>query len=321
MKRLSFSITLFALLVLTTACENDSLAPFASHYPSVEERFNLSQEYNWRNGDRVDTLYAKADDYKIYVCSDTHIAVPYYAILQAQWNGPNPMMLSKLATFISLYRADTLCPAALCLGDLVESDITYESFRYPLDSLPLNPAKWDTMFCTIGNHDVFYRQYEAYRYWISPTSVYSFVIKTPSGKHDLYICLDTATGSLGRNQMNWLRNTLSEANVVDNYWNSNKFRHIIVYTHVNIFRRDNTSADISTTALEETYELMSLFQQYGVKQFWAGHDHSREEFTQGGVKYIIVDSMEESNGEAAFMILHVGDELNNTFHTIYSYKQ
>ena len=312
-------IVVSCLLVVLSSCENDSMAPFASKYPSVDERFVLSMLYN-RDIGGFDTLQAKSEEYKIYVCTDTHLNVPHINLRDAELRGDDPLKLvSNLATFIQLDRADTLCPAAVCLGDLVESDITYDVFRYPLEKIPLNPNKHDTMYCTIGNHDVFYRQYYAYRYHIAKSSTYCFVVKTPSGKKDLYICLDTATGSLGRKQTEWLKGILAQAN--DQSWSSDYYRHIIVYTHVNIFRRDNTSADISTTAIEETNELLYLFRKYNVKQFWAGHDHSREEFMQGGVKYIIVDSMEETNNEAAFMILHVSEELNNTFHYIDHYKQ
>ena len=318
MKRYLY-LAICGFIVTLTACKkNDLLVPFSSKFPSVDKRFEWSMDYNRFYG--VDTLYAPAEDYRLYVCTDTHLNVPYANLTEAEHQGADPMkLLSNFSKFINLYRADALCPAALCLGDLVESNITYDVFRYPLDNLPHNPVKWDTMYCTIGNHDVFYSQYYAYRYYISQTATYYFIIKTPSGKKDLYICLDTATGSLGYEQTEWLKYVLSEANKTDGKPDHDAYRHIIVYTHVNIFRRDNTSADISTTAIEETYELMHLFQEYGVKQFWAGHDHAREEFMQGGVKYIIVDSMEQSSSEAAFMILHVGEQLNNTFHFIREY--
>ena len=306
------------LLMVLSGCENDSMAPFASKYPSVDERFKSSMTYHYDMG--YDTLIAKSEEYKIYVCTDTHLAVSYQNLRDAELRGDDPLkLLSNLATFIQLYRADTLCPAAVHLGDLVESDITYDVFRYPLKKIPLNPNKYDTMYTTIGNHDIFYTQYYAYRYHVAKSSTYYFIVKTPSGKKDLFICLDTATGTLGRMQLQWLKDLLAQANDKSIY--HTQYRHIIVYTHVNIFRRDNTSADISTTAIEETNELMYLFRKYNVKQFWAGHDHSREEFMQGGVKYIIVDSMEETNKEAAFMILHVGEELNNTFHSILPYRQ
>ena len=287
--RYIFLVLLFTLLC--SGCDKDSMSVLETDVPPLEKRFAKSMDYNERKGYEV--LKVKDDNYRIYVCTDTHIKDS----------------TNTLRKFIQLYHDDKDCPAAVHLGDLVESDETYNAFIQALNETPANPSKHDTMFVAIGNHDIFYKQWYDYtEFW--PTSTYYFIVES-QGKNkakDLYICLDSAQGKIGFSQMKWLRNLLQE-------WYGS-FRHVIVFTHVNIFRRENTSADISTTALEETYELMWLFSEYGVKQFWAGHDHSREEFTEGGVKYIIVDSMEDGKAEAAYMILHVGSQLNNTFHFI-----
>ena len=280
-----------AIAFLAGGCDNDSMAPFSSKAPSVDERFTHSQIYN--DGAGFPTLEVKDDEYRIYVCTDTHLK----------------HSADNLQRFVQLYHDDKDCPAAVHLGDLVESDESYGRFVQAVDEVPVNPSKKDTMFVTLGNHDIFYTQWYNYtHYW--PTSTYYFVVEC-GGKtkaKDLYICLDSAQGKIGIKQLTWLQWVLANS--------LGAYRHIIVFSHVNIFRRDNTSADISTTALEETYELMWQFTRFGIKQFWSGHDHSREEFTEGGVKYIIVDSMEDENPDAAYMILHVGAQLNNTFHFI-----
>jgi len=283
-------ILLFPVLFLT-GCDQDTMTIFAGKAPSVDTRFEQSMVYNNQFG--YTTLTVRDDEYRIYVCTDTHIL----------------HQTTTLEKFIQLYHDDRDCPAAVHLGDLVESDETYGRFVMAQNAVPANPGKKDSLFVTLGNHDIFYSQWEEYtRYW--PTSVYYFVVQS-QGKtkaKDLYICLDSAQGKIGYKQLKWLEWLLASS--------QEEYRYIIVFSHVNLFRRDNTSADISTTAIEETYELMWLFTKYGVKQFWSGHDHSREEFTEGGVKYIIVDSMLEDDEDAAYMILHVGSQLNNTFHFI-----
>lgn len=284
-------VLFFILTTILIACDENSLAPFASEFPSVDERFMMSMSYN--NLNSYATIRVPNKDYKIYVCTDTHVA--------------GEGLHKTLKTFISLYKNDKDCPAACCLGDLVEADQPYDRFFAAFDGIKEHPNKRDTMFTVLGNHDIFYKQFYAYRYHIAQTTSYYFVVESGNTK-DLFICLDTATGTLGRIQMEWLKYVLEN--------DAHKYRHIIVFTHVNLFRRDNTYADISTTSIEETYELMSLFKQYGVKQVWAGHDHARDEFIHGKVKYITIDSMEEDNPNAAYMILHVGEELNNTFHPI-----
>lgn len=287
-KRYIYIAVLVALFF--SSCDENMGALVKSHTPTVNQRYQQYINYNSEHG--YTTIQVHDDEYTVYVCTDTHVAT----------------VNKKLQTFIQTYRNDKTCPVAVCLGDLIEADRSYFWFKEAFDHVKTNPAKPDTMFVTIGNHDVFFDQWNNFiQYW--PTAMYYFVVET-NGKNkakDLYICLDNAQGTFGELQIKWLKQTLA---------NHDQYRHIIVYAHINIFRRDNTSADIATVSLEETYELMSLFAQNGVEQYWSGHDHSREEFSHGGVKYIIVDSMEEENNESAYMILHVGKELNNTFHQI-----
>ncbi len=290
MKKQIVTNILFFVAVLFSSCDENMSALIESNAPGVNGRYTQYMLYNSTHG--YPTIQVHDDEYTVYVCTDTHVAT----------------VNKKLQTFIQTYRDDKTCPVAVCLGDLVEADHSYHWFKEAFNHVKADPSKPDTMFVTIGNHDIFFDQWSSFiRYW--PTAMYYFVVET-NGKtkaKDLYICLDNAQGTFGELQIKWLRNILSE---------HSRYRHIIVYAHVNIFRRDNTSADIATVSLEETYELMSLFAKNGVEQFWSGHDHSREEFSHGGVKYIIVDSMEEMNKESAYMILHVGKELNNTFHQI-----
>ncbi len=290
MKKQIYSFILFFVAVLFSSCDENMYALIESTAPNVNDRYKQYMRYNMENG--YTTIQVHDDEYTVYVCTDTHVATSN----------------NKLQTFIQTYRNDKTCPVAVCLGDLIEADHSYYWFKEAFEHVKAIPSKPDTMFVTIGNHDVFFDQWNAFiQYW--PTAMYYFVVET-NGKtkaKDLYICLDNAQGTFGELQIKWLKQTLA---------NHDQYRHIIVYAHVNIFRRDNTSADIATVSLEETYELMSLFAQNGVEQYWSGHDHSREEFSHGGVKYIIVDSMEEENNESAYMILHVGKELNNTFHPI-----
>lgn len=285
----------FVLGVLCVGCNENSMALFESTAPSVDGRFDVSMQYNDEFG--YVTIQANDDEYNVYVCADPHVET----------------VNTKLQTFIQLYRDDRKCPVAICLGDLVGTGHSYVWFGDAFNHVKKDPAKSDTMFIAIGNHDLYYDHWSSYVQFC-PTSTYYFVVET-NGKNrarDLYICLDTAQGTLGKKQLQWLKSLLERTS-------DEGFRNIIVYSHVNIFRRDNTSADISTISLEEAYELMYLFTKYGVKQYLAGHDHAREEFVQGGVKYILVDSMEEENTSSAYMIIHVEKgEINNTFHPIIS---
>lgn len=281
-----------ALLVLTvlTGCSERS-NDYSAIVPSVNERFASSMEYNKAHGYAV--LKVPDGDYRIYVCSDTHLN----------------RTADNFRRFIRLYHDDADCPVAVNLGDLVEACETYDFYEQVLKETPAQAGKQDTMFVTPGNHDLFRNQWESFKkHW--PTSTYYFTVEVQDSAQtkDLYICLDTAQGTLGTLQMRWLRDLLESSRIA--------FRHIVIFTHVNMYSRDHTYADISTLPLEETMELMDLFSRSGVAQYWAGHDHGRELFTIGGVTYIIVDTLKDPYPEPAYMIVHVGEKVENTFHAI-----
>ena len=272
------------------SCDHDSLALLVYHTPPVNERVSQSLAYNELSGYPV--INISHDTYRIYVCSDTHLDTTAVRLQQFVWT----------------FRQDTLCPVALCLGDLMEAEYSHQYLVETIKSIPPNPAKNDTFMVAVGNHEMFFDQWQTFvKYW--PTTTYYFVAQSTEDEKafkDLYICLDSAQGTLGEVQMVWLRNLLTHAQ-------EKNYRHIVVYTHINLFRRDNTYADIAPLAEEETMELMALFKQYHVEQFWSGHDHAREMFTHGGVKYIVVDTMRDKENGAAYMIVQVDDSITNIF--------
>lgn len=290
MKKIAFYLIFVSFCMVS--CLNAG-ALFEHSYPSVDECFASSMNYYHQQGEQYPEMEVKTDGYKVYVFSDSHVA--YYN--------------SVLTAFRDTFMADIDAPVAICLGDLVEANQSYFWFCQPFEYQSEPRNKFDTLFVALGNHDLFYNQYD---YFIErfKTTIYRFTIRTKDGSRDMFICLDTAHGSLGRRQLDWLRNQLM-------YAKETGYRNIFVYTHVNLVRSDNTHADASTVALEESFELMSLFSQYGVRQFWAGHDHARDGFMQGGVQYILLESMREADEHPGYMVLHVSpSSINNTFHVI-----
>lgn len=106
--------------------------------PSVDKRFQKSMYFNDENGYPV--LKVKDDSYRIYVCADTHV------------KGST----ATLRKFIQLYHDDSDCPAAVHLGDLIESDETYRTFVQAFDDTPANPQQ--------ARYDV--RDYRQSRYFL-----------------------------------------------------------------------------------------------------------------------------------------------------------
>ena len=125
-------------------------------------------------------------------------------------------------------------------------------------------------------------------------------------KLDLYICLDTAEGTLGTDQLKWLKALLAEKKNAG-------YRHIIVFTHTHLFKQDSSQGHTSNLSMEETYELTYLLSDAGVELYLCGHDHSREVTSYGGVKYITVDSSTDAEPEPYYMVMEVGKQITYDF--------
>jgi 3',5'-cyclic AMP phosphodiesterase CpdA len=119
------------------------------------------------------------------------------------------------------------------------------------------------------------------------------VVNTPSGKKDLFIVYDSADGTVGSKQLQWLQETLQLADKQD-------FRHIIACTHTHFFKRDGSQGHTSNYTIEETYTLLNLFTQHGVEMLWSGHDHMREITRVKGMTSIVVDSMKDEDKDGIY---------------------
>ena len=102
--------SLFLILGSLVACgpefRFDLIGNIAGTSPRIDQRLADSEKYNATHP--FVTLQAPAEDYHIYVCTDTHITTD----------------VKRWQTFISNYRQDMLCPVAIHLGDIVDAQIT-----------------------------------------------------------------------------------------------------------------------------------------------------------------------------------------------------
>jgi predicted phosphodiesterase len=263
---------------------------FAGSSPTIDKRFEQSMEYNQQTG--FATIQALTDDYRVYVCTDTHIHKT-----RTRWE-----------YFIDAYRADILCPVALHLGDIIDATTDLAYVEEALSPHPLSailPTKSDTLMAVCGNHDIYFKQWEQYIATFK-TSSYYFVVQTQSGAQDLFIVYDSADGTVGSKQLQWLRETLQWAD-------TQGFRHIIACTHTHFFKRDSSQGHTSNYTLEETYALLNLFTKHGVKMVWSGHDHSREITQVKDMTCIIVNSMEDDDKHPYYMLVTMGDKIDYAF--------
>ena len=272
---------LFCTVLLCSCGGNvDMLGMFYTVSDGADGRFEQSQEYN--SGRGVDTVKVAAEDYPVYIFTDIHVDNTTF----------------NLDTFVTSYLADAgAAPFCLCLGDMINAQGNYPKFMAYIERIR---AAGREVYATPGNHDIYFGQWDVYRsYW--HTSSYYFVVETPSGKRDLYICLDSSDGTLGAAQRAWLESVLKEKQ-------QENYRHIIAFTHTHLWKRDQSQEHTSNFALEETYDIADLFSRYGVQLVLQGHSHHRYFTRFKNVVYLRLDKMEDHFYNSFYTVLHVGQE-------------
>ncbi len=160
-----------------------------------------------------------------------------------------------------------------------EEAMTFQEIIYPF-------------FPVVGNHDI---THNGWALWsnIFHSSFYEFPVHiiNSSGETeaiDRFIFLDTASGTLGQEQVD-----LIEEGVLDGD-DKNKYRHTFVFSHTNIFR-PSAWQFASTFPREETFFLLNQFKKWNTSIVFCGHVHAWDEREFEGVTYLTLDSMSEEN--------------------------
>ncbi|MCM1035609.1 MAG: metallophosphoesterase [Paludibacter sp.] len=279
-----FSISISLILLSFIACNPnyDMLGMFYGQSPRSNERVEASLLYNEQQGECV--LSVDSDTYKVYFGTDMHV----------------DSTARNLRRWVTSLRNDPQCRLGIILGDMVNAKGNFPRF---MEALYYDNAtqQYDLpLFATAGNHDLYFGQWSDYlNYWHSST--YTFLVRTPNAS-DLYICLDSGDGTFGTKQLQWLRNVLSSPSTA-------AYRHIIVFTHTHMFKRDASQGHTSNFPMEETYEVTALLQQYGVEWYVSGHDHHREITRFRDVQYMIVDTMQDPVPNPFYMVATIGNQL------------
>jgi len=146
-------------------------------------------------------------------------------------------------------------------------------------------------FVLIGNHELYFDGWK-YFYQLFGSSIYFFTIQTPT-KTDLYICLDSGSGTLGKSQLQWLKNILETQR--------SKYDKCVIFTHNNFFRDHHTAS--TNPLVEELLVLMDLFEKNGVNMVITAHDHKRSVDRFGRVTYLTLDALRDDAKNASYLIL------------------
>ena len=267
------------------SCVNDDTTldmkgMFSPNGETVRARFEQSMAYNKTVGDIH--LNMGADNYSVYVCSDSHITKKTHR---------------NLDYFMERYKEASGPKLALHLGDIIDAQKNFPC----ADSIVhfAGQTKADTLFLATGNHDIYFKQWPICREYFK-TSVYWFDTNNGDKKLDLFICLDTAEGTLGIDQMKWLRELLASMS-------KEGYRRIIVYTHTHFWKLDDSQGHTSNFSLEETYELAALLAEYNVDFVWSGHQHARQSVIFKGVNYLVLDATKDEEKGQSYMTVNIGE--------------
>lgn len=217
--------------------------------------------------------------YTFYVSTDPHI------------DSTN----NNLREFATRLRNDKTASFGIVLGDCYNRGSALPTY---IEAIEKRQATDVPIFSILGNHDIYHRGWDKFSETLG-ASVYWFNVQHSSGC-DLFIALDSASGTLGRQQMSWLGKFLAEQR--------DKYRHCVVLTHTNLFYTDNSQTGSGNMALEETAALTELFSRHKVTLCLQGHDHYREELMLGGVQYTIIGTISDSAKQAEYLIICLSNE-------------
>lgn len=256
-------IMLLSALTLTLAsCETPvDLLP-----EPADQRFEQSRE--WTEKKSFNEITVQSDDYYVLFLADSHSGTT-----------------RNLESVISI-ATETGASAVCIAGDLTDGDDKdYKVFAAALpgeDELPV--------FVTPGNHDLWSdKGWNEFYSWFGPSSYY-FTVQTPDAT-DMYIALDSGSGTLGGKQLKWFENILKDKR--------SACRHCIVFTHNNFLRFRHSL--ISNPLVEELNVLINLFTVYHVDMLIAGHDHEHDAVMFGITNYLITGSISDVDPDACYL--------------------
>jgi len=258
-------LLLTATIALTiVSCEKDDVFPQEEH--SVNQRFIQSME--WNENHPYKEIITSSDNYTILFMGDSHIGTS-----------------GNLKSAISIAEQEKAV-AIVMAGDLTTG---HKNACNELEGC-LQPKGSLLSFLTPGNHDLWPDTGWDEYYARFGASVYYFTVETPGGT-DLYISLDSGSGTLGSDQLDWLEKILQELR--------SGYRRCIVFTHINFFRLRHS--EISNPEVEELNILIDLFTRYHVDMLVSGHDHKRSEEVFGITTYIVLEPLKDGTDNAGYL--------------------
>lgn len=231
---------------------------------TADERFEISQS------DSMPTNLALGSEFSFLVISDIH---------EHETENSNFYFLSN--------QIESNDAMILLAGDLSQSGELrdYVFLKNQLSHLGL------PYFGVPGNHDVYFGNEENFFEAFGP-SCYRF-----EAEHLLVIGLDSATGTLGNLQINWLENELENA--------TNDL--IVVFFHHALICPNWGQLQQMTDSREILF-LMDLFAENGVDLVFTGHTHSSDSNVVRGVTYLNCDDFVDTGFDREVLRIFISNE-------------
>lgn len=280
--RLKYLMFLAVQLFIFSCDKDDDLSGLFYCADPSDERFEQSISWNKLNPDR--NIFVESDNYCFLAAGDSHAG-----------------HTSNLDTLIKKASAPEIS-FLIHAGDLTtgrEND--YDTVYRHLSTRSQIP-----FYLTAGNHDLFFNGWNFFTNYFG-SSTYIFEVVSHSWK-DLFICLDTSTGTLGPKQIEWLRETLKNIR--------NSYRNCVIFTHVNFFREHRTGS--TNLLVEELCVLLNLFLDNRVDLVIMGHDHRHSVELLGYTHYVTLDALEDEFCYASYLsVTNNNGKLSYKFNNIY----
>ena len=269
MKVIMKEIVILTFSFIFSACNYADLGGIFIVNESVNQRFEQSVEANNLNGDFG--FVTNVDDYQIVAMADVHIGgTKYFDKAIEQIKATNALAI--------------ILNGDICNGN----DEDYDTLENHL------PSKSElNYFLIAGNHELYFGGWQEF-YKRFGSSTYYFTVKTPEAT-DLFICLDTGSGTLGSKQLAWFKKLLVDER--------DKYRKCIVFTHTNIYRIRHTSS--TNPVNEEVLVLTELFAKHKVDMAITGHDHIKNVVKLGNTTHITMNAMYDGFKDAGYFKLNV----------------
>lgn len=344
MKKIILAVMAVLLLV---SCDKVSLTGVLIAGSGVEDRVKMSNLYFRQY--KHEQLYGIAEDgdYTFLVGSDSHLTNDASRLKEMMQNAldHDDLLLAHLGDI-----ADTKAEYYILLDQTIqeakkkyadkyyerigvdsdddtEEDIAYYRYKYinsegeeDYDYYTLDEIHYPFL-PVVGNHDI---THNGWALWsnIFHSSFYEFYIEIAGANcFDHFIFLDTASGTLGQEQVNLIEEGVLDGKMAEEY--GYRIRNTFVFSHTNIFRPSSLQFS-STFAREETFFLLDQLAEWNATIVFCGHVHKWDEQEVGGVHYITLDSMSENNNPEPgdyLLRVHVGKDGSLRWERVHMYTK